>query len=84
MGGAGQGVAGGSRRGEQRRAERPERRPWLDMEVVGRGLDRFRDAYSGAADRIMALAGAANHRTTGRTLRIRGRSGSASSALYFL
>lgn len=65
MGGAGQGVAGGSRRGEQRRAERPERRPWLDMEVVGRGLDRFRDAYSGAADRIMALAGAANHRTTG-------------------
>ena len=65
MGGAGQRVAGGSRRGEQRRAERPERRPWLDMEVVGRGLDRFRDAYSGAADRIMALAGAANHRTTG-------------------
>ena len=65
MGGAGQRVAGGSRRGEQRRAERPERRPWLDMEVVGRGLDRFRDAYSGATDRIMALAGAANYRATG-------------------
>lgn len=56
----------GSRRGTgQGRPDGPERRPWLDMEVVGRGLDRFRDAYSGAADRIMALAGAANHRTTG-------------------
>lgn len=56
----------GSRRGTgQGRPDGPERRPWLDMEVVGRGLDRFRDAYSGAADRIMALAGAANHRATG-------------------
>lgn len=56
----------GSRRGTgQGRPDGPERRPWLDMEVVGRGLDRFRDAYSGATDRIMALAGAANYRATG-------------------
>jgi len=56
---------GSSRGADHSQQERPERRPWLDMEVVGRGLDRFRDAYSGAADRVVALAGAANRRATG-------------------
>lgn len=60
-----QGYASGSRGADHGQQERPERGPWLDMEALGRSLDRFRDAYSGAADRIMALAGAASHRATG-------------------
>lgn len=55
-----------SRRGvDHGQSGSPERRTWLDMEALGRSLDRFRDAYSGAADRIMALAGAASNRATG-------------------
>lgn len=55
-----------SRRGaDQGQPDSPERRSWLDMEALGRSLDRFRDAYSGAVDRIIALAAPANHRATG-------------------
>lgn len=50
---------------DQSQSERPQRRSWLGMETLGRGFDRFRDAYSGAADRVVALAGAANHRAKG-------------------
>lgn len=60
-----QGHEGSSRGADHGQQERPERRPWLDMEALGRSFDRFRDAYSGAADRIMALAGAASNRATG-------------------
>lgn len=65
MAGGSQGHESGSRRVDHGQPDRPQRRPWLDMEALGRSLDRFRDAYSGATDRIMALAGAANHRATG-------------------
>lgn len=65
MAGGSQGHERGSRGVDHGQPDRPQRRPRLDMEALGRSLDRFRDAYSGAADRIMALAGAANHRATG-------------------
>ena len=65
-------MAGGSQEHEDSRRgadhgqpDGPERRPWLDVAAMGRSLDRFRDAYSCAADRIMALAGAARNRATG-------------------
>lgn len=56
MGGAGQRVAGGSRRGEQRRAERPERVAGVALEAMANRDAGFHDAYGGAADRIVALA----------------------------
>ncbi|OOM82793.1 DNA primase [Salmonella enterica subsp. enterica serovar Typhimurium] len=66
MAGGSQGHEGSRRGADQGQPDGPERRPWLDMEAVGRGLDRFRDAYSGAADRIMALAGSARNNHGGR------------------
>lgn len=49
MGGAGQRVAGGSRRGEQRRAERPERVAGVALEAMANRDAGFHDAYGGAA-----------------------------------
>lgn len=45
MGGAGQRVAGGSRRGEQRRAERPERVAGVALEAMANRDAGFHDAY---------------------------------------
>lgn len=66
MGGAGQRVAGGSRRGEQRRAERPERVAGVALEAMANRDAGFHDAYGGAADRIVALAGSSRNNHGGR------------------
>jgi len=65
MAGGSQGHEDSRRGADHGQPDGPERRPWLDVAAMGRSLDRFRDAYSGAADRIMALAGAARNRATG-------------------
>jgi hypothetical protein len=39
-----------------RKSGSPKSRTWLDVAAMGWSLDRFRDAYSGPADRIVALA----------------------------
>ncbi|ECP8267982.1 DNA primase [Salmonella enterica subsp. enterica] len=66
MAGGSQGHEGRRRGADQGQPDGPERRPWLDVAAMGRSLDRFRDAYSGAADRIMALAGSARNNHGGR------------------
>ncbi|EEL9994180.1 DNA primase [Salmonella enterica subsp. enterica serovar Agona] len=66
MAGGSQGHEGSRRGADHGQPDGPERRPWLDVAAMGRSLDRFRDAYSGAADRIMALAGSARNNHGGR------------------
>lgn len=66
MAGGSQGHEGSRRGADHGQPDSPERRPWLDVAAMGRSLDRFRDAYSGAADRIMALAGSARNNHGGR------------------
>lgn len=44
----------------------PARSAGMEVEALGRGLDRFRDAFSGALDRIVDLAGGAGGGAGGR------------------
>jgi len=58
----------GGRRSNGSQPERPERGERVALEVVGGNSDSFSDAYSSAADRIVALAGTASNDPGGRNV----------------